>query len=178
MHTSDAFTYAEVGATRRADLRRRPPRGYRAIERRVRIGRGEAAWRAAAQETLRWGIQRRSGIEVAAPHEGPLAEGDVVVMRVPLWPRDVPCRVVYTVDEQGGAGEPAVRGFAYGTLPGHPERGEEVFLVEHDPDDSVWLRIRAFSRPAGWLFWAGYPAVLLMQRLYTRRYLHSLSGRP
>ncbi|MGN6272791.1 MAG: DUF1990 family protein [Protaetiibacter sp.] len=41
-------------------------------------------------------------------------------------------------------------------------------------DDSVVLRIRAFSRPATWLFRVAYPAVLLMQELYTRRYLRAL----
>jgi uncharacterized protein (UPF0548 family) len=34
-----------------------------------------------------------------------------------------PCRVVYVIDE------PDIRGFAYGTPPGHPESGEERFAV-------------------------------------------------
>jgi uncharacterized protein (UPF0548 family) len=37
-----------------------------------------------------------------------------------LGPIRVPCRVVYVLDE------PERRGFAYGTLPGHPESGEEL----------------------------------------------------
>ena len=55
-------------------------------------------------------------------------------------------RIVYAVDE---ATESVARyGFAYGTLPGHVEAGEERFLVEWDRrDDSVWYDIRAFSRP-------------------------------
>ena len=61
--------------------------------------------------------------------------------------------------------EPRRAGFAYGTLPGHPESGEESFVVEHLADDRVVLCIRAFSRPASWLFRIGYPAVLLMQRV-------------
>ena len=40
-------------------------------------------------------------------------------------------------------------GFAYGTLPGHAESGEERFLIEWDQDeDGVWFDILAFSRPA------------------------------
>jgi uncharacterized protein (UPF0548 family) len=39
------------------------------------------------------------------------------------------------------------------------------------------LRIRAFSKPATWLFRLAYPAVLLMQTIYTRRYLRSLRTR-
>jgi uncharacterized protein (UPF0548 family) len=39
--------------------------------------------------------------------------------------------------------EPGRRGFAYGTLPGRPETGEEAFVVEKTNDD-VYLVIRAF----------------------------------
>jgi uncharacterized protein (UPF0548 family) len=53
-----------------------------------------------------------------------------------------PCRVVYVVEEPGR------RGFAYGTLPGHLEEGEESFIVANEPDGSVGLHIIAFSRPA------------------------------
>ncbi len=58
------------------------------------------------------------------------------------------CRVVYHVD-----GHHAARrfGFAYGTLPGHIEQGEERFMVEWDHEDNVWYDLRAFSRPHYWL---------------------------
>src|SRR3712207_7231330 len=58
-------------------------------------------------------------------------------------------RVVYTVEEPDRAG------FAYGTLPGHPERGEELFLLDRAPDGQLRLTISAFSRPATWLARAG-----------------------
>ncbi len=49
-------------------------------------------------------------------------------------------------------------GFAYGTLPGHVESGEERFLVEWDRgDDAVWYDILAFSRPNHVLTRLGYP---------------------
>lgn len=203
-----AVTYGAVGATKAPDLLRYPPKGFRPIERRVRIGHGAERWEHAWTQTMTWGIQRNSGIRVrpldapdevraatytpvgfsaggeplrAAGLEGEqhytaagdtlLRPGDTVVMRIGLWPRDVPCRVIYVVDE------PDRKGFAYGTLPGHPERGEEAFVVERTDDDSVWLTIRAFSRPANPLIWLGYPLVRLMQELYTRRYERSLSAR-
>lgn len=55
------------------------------------------------------------------------------------------CRIVYVVDESG----PISRfGLAYGTLPGHVERGEERFMIEWNRgDNSVWYDILAFSRP-------------------------------
>lgn len=107
---------------------------------------------------------------VFSPDGTPLVRpGDTAVMRIPLFPGKVPARVVYVIDE------PLRKGFAYGTLPGHPERGEEAFVVEYRDDESVWLTIRAFSRPASWLFWLGYPIVRLMQELYTARYERVLS---
>ncbi|GGH48768.1 DUF1990 family protein [Microbacterium album] len=170
MPGQSGLTYDAIGATRRSDLLRRPPRGYRPIDRRVRLGSGDPLWRDAGDQVLRWALQRRAGIRVRAPRDdgGPLRTGDVAVLRIGLWPRDAPCRVVYTIDE------PAARGFAYGTLPGHPERGEEAFIVERDADGSVWLRIRAFSRPASAIVWAGYPIVRLLQEVYTRRYERAL----
>jgi uncharacterized protein (UPF0548 family) len=202
-------TYGAVGATQADDLLIYPPKGYRPLERRVRIGHGDARWVFASTETLSWGIQRRSGLRVEAqpaPAEATVATytpvafdaggtpvqpavigeggetvyaadgtalvrpGDVARLRMALWPFRIPVRVVYVIDE------PARRGFAYGTLPGHPERGEEAFVVERSADDSVWLVIRAFSRPAGPLVWIGYPLARLMQAIYTARYERALIG--
>jgi len=159
-------SYPERGATR-GEL----PPGYRHVVREAVLGRGAGVFERAAGAMRAWGIQTGAGIRVRTAGDADaaaLAEGDTVVMRVPLWPRDVPCRVVYVIDE------PRRAGFAYGTLPGHPESGEEAFLVEHRADDTVVLTVRAFSRPASWLFRLGYPAVLLMQETYTRRYLRAL----
>jgi uncharacterized protein (UPF0548 family) len=52
-----------------------------------------------------------------------------------------PCRVVTLVDE------PSRFGFAYGTLSGHPEMGEELFEVRTDAAGEVRFCVRAFSRP-------------------------------
>jgi uncharacterized protein (UPF0548 family) len=40
------------------------------------------------------------------------------------------------------------RGFAYGTPPGHPEQGEEAFVVALREDGQVTFTVTAFSRPA------------------------------
>jgi uncharacterized protein (UPF0548 family) len=77
--------------------------------------------------------------------------------------------VIYTIDE------PNRKGFAYGTLPGHPECGEEAFIVDQTDDGSVWLTIRSFSRPATWQWWALYPLLRIAQEIFTRRYFRSLS---
>jgi uncharacterized protein (UPF0548 family) len=98
-----------------------------------------------------------------------LAPGDTAVLGVGLG-ISFPVRVIYVVDE------PRRRGFAYGTLPGHAEDGEESWMVEHRDDDSVWITIRVFSRPANRWWWAVYPALRVAQEYYTRRYLRALAG--
>jgi uncharacterized protein (UPF0548 family) len=66
-------------------------------------------------------------------------------------------------------------GFAYGTLPGHPEQGEEAFVVERLADRTVF-RIVALSRPAEWLARAGGPISRRIQRSTARRYLDALAA--
>jgi uncharacterized protein (UPF0548 family) len=80
-----------------------------------------------------------------------------------------PCRVIYTITE------PQRRGFAYDTLPGHPESGEEAFTVSHRDDGLVVFMITAFSRPATIAARAAGPVGLLIQRHLTQGYLRALA---
>lgn len=80
----------------------------------------------------------------------------------------IPCRVAYVIDE------PTLRGFAYGTLPGHPESGEERFVLEQHPDGTITLKITAFSRPASRLAVLGGPFTRMVQQGMTSRYLRAL----
>jgi uncharacterized protein (UPF0548 family) len=76
------------------------------------------------------------------------------------------CRIVYVVNETG-----PIRkfGFAYGTLPGHVESGEERFVIEwNQGDNSVWYDILAFSRPSQVLIRLGSPIVRRMQKRFGR----------
>jgi hypothetical protein len=79
-----------------------------------------------------------------------------------------PCRVVYAVRE------PQRLGFAYGTLAGHPESGEEAFMIQHHDDDTVSFKITAFSRPATRLAKVAGPVGGVVQRQITARYLRAL----
>jgi uncharacterized protein (UPF0548 family) len=170
--TGPAFTYAAVGATRTPD--RLPPPRYRLLERRVRIGSGRDVFDRAGRKVLSWEVQMRSGILVVDLLRGHIAEsvsvGQLVELRIPFRPVRVLAlaRVVYIEDTD------TRRGFAYGTLTGHPERGEEAFLVEIDGDGQVWFVLRAFSRPAGFFWFLVEPILLLTQWYYTRRYLRAL----
>ena len=84
-------------------------------------------------------------------------------------PVRAPCRVVYVVDE------PDRRGFAYGTLQGHAESGEELFAVRYDPaTDDVYAEVTAFSRHATWWTRLGSPVTSLAQRVISERYVRAL----
>jgi uncharacterized protein (UPF0548 family) len=167
------FTYAEVGATRDAEL----PAGYDHVERSVVVGSGTAAFERAVAAVFDWRMQRSVGLRVRAT--GPASEpGTVVVLTAGLRRPgyDIPCRVVWartTGDE---------RGFAYGTLPGHPESGEEAFLVRLEPGGDVVFTLRVFARLASPLARLGGPVSTLVQRLATARYLVAIrraaAGRP
>ena len=111
-------------------------------------------------------MQRGSGLRVQASSEVVVVDA-IVVVRMGFLP--APCRVVYVIDE------PDIRGFGYGTLPGHPERGEERFAVRRDPATSaVFAEVTAFSRPAAWWSKAGGPVVRVAQRVIAQRYLRAV----
>jgi uncharacterized protein (UPF0548 family) len=64
-------------------------------------------------------------------------------------------------------------GFAYGTLTGHPEQGEEAFHVERT-DSGARFTIVAFSRPAHPLALIGRPFARRLQTSTTQRHLAGL----
>ncbi|QNG20459.1 DUF1990 domain-containing protein [Rhodococcus triatomae] len=159
------LTYAEVGATAGA-----LPPGYDHLERRCTLGTGEHVFRRAVADLMHWDMHRRAGIEVA-PETPDAATGVRVSLRWGgrLLHLDAPCEVIYVVDDDRR------RGFAYGTLDGHPERGEERFCVEWGADDAVVLSVIAFSRPALWWNRVTAPVGRRIQRHVTARYLEALT---
>lgn len=155
------LTYAEVGATAGA-----LPGGYQHLEHTAPIGRGRQRFEEAGAAVLHWGMQRGTGLGVRADSDVARA-GATVVVRMGLL--TAPCRVVYVVSEDDR------RGFAYGTLPGHPGSGEELFAVRYDPaDDLVYAQVRSFFRPSTWWIRAGGPVTSLARRLIAKRYLRAV----
>lgn len=155
------FTYREVGATA-GEL----PDGYHHIRRSAVIGRGRERFEGAAEKVMRWGMLRGAGLGVT-PSSDVAGVGSVVIVR--LGPVAAPARVVYVVDV---ANE---RGFAYGTLRGHAEAGEEKFAVRYDPvTDEVLAEVTAFSRHATWWSRALAPLTSLLQGVVTKRYLSAV----
>ncbi len=157
----NGFSYHEVGATAEDGPL---PSGYHHLRYRTRLGSGRDVFAKAGESVMTWRMHRAVGVGLTATAER-AAPG--VVVRVLLgrgaFGLVAPCAVVWAVEEQ------ARLGFAYGTLPGHPERGEEAFLVELAPDGQVWFTVAAFSRPARWYTRAAFPLVSVFQNLYVRR---------
>lgn len=159
------FTYAPVGATAGEAL----PSGFHHLSRTRVVGHGRAEFDDAATAVLAWVAQRRSGVRVEA--STPQAEPGTV-LRLRIGPGCLavvaPARVVHVVDE------PRRRGFAYGTLPGHPESGEESFVVELGPDEAVSFTVTAYSRPGSLLVRLAGPVNRAFQRFMAGRYLRAV----
>jgi len=154
-------TYPEVGASREDPM----PAGYGHVRRDVTLGHGRAVFERAVEGLFGWQMHRGAGLGISSTEERAARGADVVLRAGPLR---IPCRVVYTVDDAN------CRGFAYGTLPGHPEQGEEAFLVDLTDAGEVRFRIRAFSRPASLLARAGGPVTRLIQQYATDRYVRAI----
>jgi len=169
-------TYPEIGATCAALLGDDPfgrtrcagsgplPAGYHHLRYCRRIGRGTADFHAAARLLHTWRMHRAVGMDVEA--SGPAVEGTTVLARLAFLP--APCRVVWSVPVVE-SDEGCVAGFGYGTLPGHPERGEEGFLVSLAGDGDVWFDLAAFNVAARWYARLAGPAGRAAQSLFARR---------
>jgi uncharacterized protein (UPF0548 family) len=163
-------TYAEVGVTRAAALDGAPlPPAWSHQRHERHVGTGRDVFERAADCVLSWGMHRGVGFGVRA--DGPRATpGTNVVVGIGrgalILP--APCRVVWSVDE------PDRQGFGYATLPGHPESGEEAFVVLADADGAVRVRIVAFSRPGRWYTRLAGPAVPPVQNLAVRAYARAV----
>jgi uncharacterized protein (UPF0548 family) len=163
---NEELTYPSSGSTRTGTT----PPGYRHFERERLLGHGLERFDRAARTVMDWEMHRRAGLTVRASSDV-VDEGSVAVVRIGTRQvgLDAPVRVVvYVVDEPGR------RGFAYGTLAGHPERGEEAFVVEMRDDESVVFAITAFSQPVTRLARLGGPVTRAAQSLVTERYLRAV----
>jgi uncharacterized protein (UPF0548 family) len=159
------LTYPDVGATG-ADV---VPAGYHRLELTQQIGVGRAAFDRAVDALFSWDMHRGVGATVEA--SAPRADiGVTMVSTLHLGPLRMaaPCRVVWTSHEESAAG------FAYGTVEGHPVRGEERFVIAL-ADERVRLQVRAVSRAGTWYMRLGGPLPRYFQHVLARRYATALA---
>ncbi|GAA3398381.1 DUF1990 family protein [Cryptosporangium minutisporangium] len=161
------FSYPEVGALGRGH---RPP-GYEHFGYRATLG-GADHFATAVGDLLAGRMHERSGVRVTmtAPV---LAPGVVLVQRFRVGPvvLTAPVRILDLVTDADRAA------LTYGTLRGHPEQGEEQFVLERPADGPVTFTITGFVRPEAWYARAGAPVSRYVQRLITHRYLSALRSR-
>ena len=162
---TDPLTYVEVGGTTAGGL----PSGYHHLRCERLLGHGDDVFASAVAGLRSWAPQRGAGISVLA--DGDVAVGTNVAMAAPLpiGFTFVSCRVVAVDDE------PDRFGYAYGTLPIHPEQGEERFEVVRE-DDAVTLRIVAFARPQQLAARLAGPVARVLQARATSRYLDAMEA--
>jgi uncharacterized protein (UPF0548 family) len=161
------FPYPAVGATAGGDL----PAGFHHDRMGTDLGPDDGDRFERARQALReWVPQRGAGIYVYPGH--PVAADGAFVLALPLpgagWAL-APGRVAYLLDE------PERTGFAYGTLTGHPERGEEAFLV-HRSEGRLRFEVIAFSRPHDLLARLGGPVSRAVQLRTIGRYLSAMEA--
>lgn len=171
------LNYVGIGSTEHGP----PPAGVEYLITRASVGHGIAAYRRAAQGLLTWQLQRGAGLRVRAESDV-VVPGTRVVSGFGVGPFriDAPCEVVWVRRPADGDG-PQSAGFGYGTLPGHPVRGEEAFEVSIDGQGRVLIEVRAFGVPSNWFYAAGSPLTRRARALVTARYLRSareLAGSP
>ena len=164
------YSYPDVGAT----ASHIPPRQYVVDHNRVQLGWGEHTFVQACAALRAWTMFDLGWIDLLWPN-APITEGTTVGVLAHLPGVHIlnACRIVYLIDETQ---DDVTRvGFAYGTLPGHIERGEERFTVAwHHRDDRVWYEILAFSQPNHWLVKLGYPVARFYQRRFARASMHRM----
>lgn len=153
-------TYTGMYATR-GDVA--VPAGYDHDRAHEELGRGEAVFRAAVAAIRAW-TMFPPPLAYIEPAGIPIEVGQVagvIIRAFGIWTLNA-ARIVYVIDE------PRRFGFAYGTLPGHVEAGEELFLVSWLADDTVRYDIDAFSQPRYWPARIGKPVVRMLQDRFRR----------
>ncbi|WP_217991631.1 DUF1990 family protein [Blastococcus aggregatus] len=168
-----SLTYGPAGVTAPGEQQWSAPAGRRAYERSVLVGQGDECWGQAKAALLSWGVKTRSGfaVEPASGADPGVRNGADYWLLAAVGPLRIrePARVIAVVDR------PDRCGFAYGTLEGHPVSGEEAFVLHRDEDGVVRLTLRSVTAPGSGRWRLAFPAVLVAQRRYRRRYARALA---
>lgn len=161
-----AFSYDEVGLT--ASLMKDPSKLDRKVydfdSNTFSLGEGQSTFDRASRALLRWA---HFGVPWIEFHQlVPEAHEDQVVATLlshfGFWFLN-PCRVVYMESSERHTA------FAYGTLAGHAEIGEERFGVRIDAQTgAVAYQIQAFSRPGTIATQLAYPFARQLQARFAQ----------
>ena len=159
-----SFSYEEVGESKNARVQ-----GYDNDHSSKVVGKGTEDWEKAKQILLNWDHFPAAWTKIHDLNPTVEVGNDVAVTfnLFGLWWVNS-ARIVYFFDE------PNRFGFAYGTLHGHVETGEEIFYLEKDSEGIISYHLKAFSKPAYWFVRLGYPAARFFQRKFVRDSLNQV----
>jgi uncharacterized protein (UPF0548 family) len=159
------LTYPEQGATAAT-----MPAGYRHDRWTTELGQfDDGLFRRAAGALGSWAVQRGAGLTVFPGSTVQPGMTFAFTFRLPVGHVVAAGRVVYLTDEPGRYG------FAYGTLPAHPEQGEESFHVSRD-GSRLLFTVTAFSRPRHPVARLGAPVTRALQLRITRAYQQAMAA--
>jgi len=158
-------TYSDLGATFAGGQ----PEGFHHDRHETDLGDGREVFERAVKGLKVWESHHLPGVRVF-PKGQEIRTGATVVVTLgtPVLALAAPCRIVSVIDDE------THWGFAYGTLPGHPERGEEAFVVSIASDEKVRFAVVAFSRPDDALVRLSGPIGRAIQKGGTNGYLRAL----
>jgi uncharacterized protein (UPF0548 family) len=158
-------TYGDIGGA----LVGNRPNGFHFDRYEIDLGHGTETFQRAIAGLKGWEAHRLPGVRVF-PNDQEIQIGATVIITLgtSLISLAAPCRIVSIIDEE------TRWGFAYGTLPGHPERGEEAFVVSMALDEKVRFEVVAFSRPNDLVVRLSGPIGRAIQTSGTNGYLRAL----
>lgn len=158
------LTYGPVGATIRGER----PDGYRHDRWEVDLGADDDdRFKRCGEAVLSWAAQRGASIRIVPDQPAEQNLTFALILRLPVGFVVATARVVHVVNSDERIG------FAYGTLPLHPEEGEEIFIVRRS-DGRVTFEVAAFSRPRDALARFGAPVTRWLQIRTNKTYLEAL----
>ncbi|WP_194916205.1 DUF1990 family protein [Catenulispora rubra] len=165
------------------------PDGYRYFRRSIPLAHSfdpgdpalDRAFERARAMLRAWGPQLGAGMRIeieaqdlSAPLPAPAVglEARLISRVAGVIPLRAPLRVITAEFDSADHA-----GYAYETLPGHPERGREAFYVTR-AEGLVEFTVMAFSQPAAWYSRLGGPVTRIFQNRYTNKYLLAMAVHP
>ncbi|MBL7816097.1 MAG: DUF1990 domain-containing protein [Saprospiraceae bacterium] len=135
----------------------------------IYLGTGDNVWQAAKKAMTSWAMFPNGWTRIY--YQNPIfTEGDIVVLcaRVfGIWWLNA-SRIITVIDDDQHFG------FAYGTLPHHVEKGEELFQVYRNEQGEVFYNLTAFSKPNFWPVRWTYPLSRRFQKRFVRDSLNNV----
>lgn len=158
------LSYDEVGATKG-----KFPDGYTIDKYKIDLGTGKDVFDKAVKG-FNIGVSHSGANLMIAPKEFAFVKGSSVLFGFRLGPFTLGIldRIVYMNQTEN------YFECAYGTVQGHPEKGEELFKITLQDNGQVVYEIICFSKIVAPLARLGYPVSRFLQKSMTRKYLTSL----